>query len=74
MGTASLAGFGGLIGFYYPPIFLAGAESWRAGAGSRFGEADRMRRDRRERPRRGARERDNGPLRKMASRRPGYLA
>ena len=30
-----------------------------SGIGSRFGEADRMRRDRRERPRRGGRERDN---------------
>ena len=30
-------------------------EPWRAGAGSRFGVADRMRRDRRERPRRGGR-------------------
>src|ERR1700733_8381135 len=35
-------------------------EPWRAGAGSRFGVADRMRRDRRERPRRGGRERDTG--------------
>jgi hypothetical protein len=41
-------------------VFPAGAEPWRAGAVSRFGEADRMRRDRRERPRRGGRERDNG--------------
>jgi hypothetical protein len=32
--------------------------SLRAGTGSRFGEADRMLRDRRERPRRGARELD----------------
>jgi len=32
----------------------------------RFGEADRMRRDRRERPRHGDRERDTGPARKTA--------
>jgi hypothetical protein len=41
-------------------VFLVGADPWRVDAGSRFGEADRMRRDRRERPRRGGRERDNG--------------
>ena len=39
----------------------------RVDVGSAFGEADRVRRDRRERPRRGGRERDNGPARKTAS-------
>src|SRR5262249_54057896 len=37
-----------------PALFrlsATGPEAWRVGAGSRFGEADRMRRDRRERPR-----------------------
>jgi hypothetical protein len=48
------------------PVFLAGADPWRVAVGSRFGEADRVRRDRRERPRRGGRERDNGPPRKRA--------
>jgi len=47
-------------------VFLVGAGSWRVDVGSRFGEAGRMRRDRRERPRRGGRERDNGPARKTA--------
>ena len=32
---------------------------WQAATGSRFGEAEHMRRDRRERPRRGGRELDN---------------
>jgi hypothetical protein len=41
------------------PVFLAGAESLRVVAVSRVGEADRVRRDRRERPRRGGRELDN---------------
>jgi hypothetical protein len=41
-------------------VLLTGAEPVRAGAGSRFGAADRMRRDRKERPRRGGRERDTG--------------
>ena len=49
---------------YSIPVFLVGAESWRAGA--RFGEADRVRRDRRERPRRGGLEWDNGSPRKTA--------
>ena len=40
-------------------VVLIGAKPWRVGAGSRFGGADRMRRDRRERPRYGSRERDN---------------
>jgi hypothetical protein len=43
----------------FPPSSSIGAESWRVVVGSRFGEADRMRRDRRERPRRGGREWDN---------------
>ena len=47
-------------GFSFLSVFPAGAEPWRAGAVSRFGEADRMRRDRREQPTRGGRERDNG--------------
>jgi hypothetical protein len=38
----------------------------RVAAVSRFGAADRMRRDRRERPRHGGRERDNSALRKTA--------
>ena len=38
----------------------------RVAAVSRFGEADRMRRNRRERPRHGGRERDNEPPRKTA--------
>jgi hypothetical protein len=49
-----------------PPSSSVGADSWRVDVVSRFGEADRMRRDRRERPRRGGRERDNEPLRKTA--------
>jgi hypothetical protein len=43
----------------FPPSSSIVAESWRVVVGSRFGEADRMRRDRRERPRRDDRERDN---------------
>jgi hypothetical protein len=48
---------------------LQAPNSWRVDAGSRFGEADRMRRDRRERPRRGGRKLDNDSPRKTT--RPG---
>jgi hypothetical protein len=49
-----------VFGFSVPSVFPAGAQPWRVGAVSRFGEADRMRCDRRERPRHGGREQDNG--------------
>ena len=49
-----------------PPSSSIGADPWRVVAGSRFGEADRMRRDRRERLRRGGRELDNVAPRKTA--------
>src|SRR5215470_19841266 len=49
-----------------PPSSSIGADpgEWTSCLG--FGEADRMRRDRRERPRHGGRERDNEPPRKTA--------
>ena len=46
-------------GFSVFSVVPAGAGPWRAGAVSRFGEADRMRRDRRQRPRHGGRKQDN---------------
>ena len=48
--------------------FSQAPNPWRVDAGSRFGEADRMRRDRRERPRRGGRQRDNRAPGKTAAR------
>jgi hypothetical protein len=48
-----------LRSYYFCPSSSIGAGPWRADVASRFGEADRMRRDRRERPRRGGREQDN---------------
>jgi hypothetical protein len=48
------------------PSSSVGAGSWQVDAGSRFGVADRVRRDRRKRPRRCGRERDNRAARKTA--------
>jgi len=61
-------------GSCFPPSSSIGADRQRVGAGSKFGEADRMRRDRRERPRRGGRELDNWPARKMVPRCTGCVA
>jgi hypothetical protein len=49
------------------PVFPAGATIRASGRRSRVGVADRMRRDRRERPRRGGREPDNCAARKTGS-------
>jgi len=49
-----------------PPSSSIGAAPWRVATVSRGGEADRVRRDRRERPRREGRERDNKSARKTA--------
>src|ERR1039458_2727702 len=52
------------------PSFSQPPTPLRVVTGSRVGEADRVRRDRRERPGRGGRERDNGTPRKTALRGP----
>jgi hypothetical protein len=51
---------------YFSPSFPQAPRSVRVAARSRVGVADRMRRDRRERPRRGGRELDNYAARKTA--------
>jgi hypothetical protein len=61
-------------GFSVLSVFPVDAKPWRAGAVSRFGEADRMRRDRRERPRQGSRERDNGSPGRRPQSSPGCVA
>jgi hypothetical protein len=55
-------------------VFLAAANSLVSGRRARVGEADRMRRDRRERPRRGGRELDNRATRKTTPCGTGLLA
>jgi len=56
------------------PSFRQVPRSLRVAAGSRGGEADGMRRDRRERPRGGGRELDNGAPRRTAAPQPSRLA
>jgi hypothetical protein len=53
-------------GLHSSPSSPQAPNPWRTAAASGFGEADRVRRDQRERPRHGGRERDNEPPGKTA--------